>query len=163
MLQRGRRRQGFTVLELIVVVGVIAAIAVIAVPGLMSSRKHSNETSAIATLRLVAVAQATFREADKDGDGEVNYGTLLQLAQANLVDDGVGAGSKHGYVFEVGPSGAQPGIRWFGLGSPVVPGETGDRWFAVNHAGVVFFTTGPAPVFDTGTCLIPAGMQPVGR
>lgn len=163
MAKRARRRRGFTVVEMIVVVGVIAIIAVIAIPGLLSSRKSSNEASAIATLRLIASSQTTFREADKDGDGQADYGTLPELSQANLVDEVVGTGSKHGYVFDVGRSAARPDTLWFALASPAVPGSTGDRWFAVNHAGVIFYTGGPAPVFDTGTCLIPVGMLPVGK
>lgn len=164
MLDRERRRRGLTVVELIIVVGIIATLAVLAIPGLLSSRKNSNEASAIGTLRLLATSQTAFREADKDSDGQADYaGTLAELAQANLVDDLVGSGSKHGYVFDLGRSPTRPDTLWFALGSPAVPGSTGDRWFGVNHAGVIFYTTGPAPVFDPNTCLIPAGMLPVGQ
>lgn len=162
MLERERRR-GLTVIELIVVLSILAAIAVLAIPGLLSSRKSSNETSAIATLRLIATSQTAFREADKEGDGESDYGTLAELAQANLIDDAVGSGSRAGYVFDLARSATRPDTLWIVLASPVVPGSTGDKWFAVNHGGVVFYTSGPAPTYDANTCLIPAGMLPVGQ
>lgn len=149
---------------MIVVVAVIALIAVIAIPGLLSSRKTSNETSAAATLRLIATSQVTFRDADKDNDGQADYGTLVELAQADLIDDLVGSGSKSGYVFDLAISPTQPGAMWVALASPAARGATGDRFLAINHGGVIFYTaSGAAPVLDPATCLIPAGMVPLGN
>lgn len=153
-------RSGMTVVEMIIVVSVIALIALISIPGLLSSRKHSNETSAIATLRMIATSQSVFREGDKDGDGRANYATLAELSQAGLVDEVVSAGTKHGYVIEVGVSSTAPETLWFAVANPVVPGSTGDRYFAMNHAGVVFYTDRARVLLNTGDCLI-NGMFPV--
>jgi prepilin-type N-terminal cleavage/methylation domain-containing protein len=157
------RRSGMTVIEMIIVVSVIALIAVISIPGLLSSRKHSNETSAIATLRLIASSQAVFRESDRDGDGRANYATLPQLEQAKLVDEVVGAGTKHGYSIQVAVSTTQPETLWFAVANPVLPGNTGDRYFAVNHAGVVFYTDRATVALNTTDSLIPTGMIPVSQ
>lgn len=157
------RRSGLTIIEMIIVVSVIALIAIISIPGLLSSRKHSNETSAVATLRLIATSQSVFRESDRDGNGLANYGTLAQLSQGKLVDEIVGAGAKHGFSIQVAVSTTQPETLWFAVANPIVPGNTGDRYFAVNHAGIVFYTDRATVPLNSTDCLIPTGMIPVGQ
>lgn len=53
-----RDRRGFTLLEIMIVVAVIAAIAI---PSLIKSRSAANETKAISALKAIGTAQATYR------------------------------------------------------------------------------------------------------
>src|SRR5204862_59271 len=52
---------------------VISLIAAIARPSLLESRKASNESSAIQSLRAVHTAQTLYRDRDYDGDGNHTY------------------------------------------------------------------------------------------
>lgn len=74
--------KGFTLIELMIVVVIIAVIAAIAIPNLLSARLSSNETAAIATLREIISAQSKFQGrglADEDNDGIGEMGTFGEL------------------------------------------------------------------------------------
>jgi prepilin-type N-terminal cleavage/methylation domain-containing protein len=70
-----RRSHGFTLLELMVVVGVISIIAAIAIPGLVSAQRSASERNASTSLRTVATANHDFRANDRDGNRFVDFWT----------------------------------------------------------------------------------------
>jgi prepilin-type N-terminal cleavage/methylation domain-containing protein len=70
-----RERRGFTLVELIVVVAVMAMVAALALPGLMSSQRASNERGASASLKTLASAEADFRDNDRDGNKTQDFWT----------------------------------------------------------------------------------------
>ena len=76
----------------------------------------------------------------------------------------LGSGTRHGYSFEASSSFTRPFELWFAVANPTEPGKSGDRSFATNQAGVIFYTTGGTLALDTNTCLLPNnGVIPTGK
>jgi hypothetical protein len=142
---------------------IIAMIAAIAIPNLIQARKHANEHAAIGALKTIRTCEAIFREADKDKNGVLDYGSLAQFGQTGLVDSVLASGTKQGYLFEAKASVATSEFLWFATARPAVPGTTGERYFCTNQSGVIFYRlTAPFPMNDDD-CQIPKDALPVGR
>ena len=69
------RRDGFTLVELLIVVAIIAIIVAIAVPALQRARVSANESAAIGDIRTVISGQAAYHSANS-GFYEKNFSCL---------------------------------------------------------------------------------------
>src|SRR5262249_4331434 len=70
-----------TLLELLIVVGIILIIATMAIPSLLRSRQAANQSAAVSNLRLVNTAEVTYASANQG-----HYGAISDLAGAGLID-----------------------------------------------------------------------------
>jgi type IV pilus assembly protein PilA len=164
-----RKQKGFSLIELLIVVAIILAIAAIAIPNLLRARIAANESSAVESIRLVNTAQVTYLTAYPT----VGFATtMLSLgppaatgcsgvtptaASACLVDwllanATVVAAPKSGYYFGIGnPAGGPPNMG----GAAVGFSQSGVRGFCSIEDGVIYYdpTHNAPPTTTSAACL----------
>jgi prepilin-type N-terminal cleavage/methylation domain-containing protein len=151
-----KKQNGFSLIELLIVVAIILIIAAIAIPNLMRSKMAANEASAISSLRTINTAEVTYATvypsvgysndmASLGGTPAVcNAAGGATSATACIIDQVLAnattlATAKSGYFYTYGGLIAVGGVNtaYTVTASPTIVGTAGQRYFFTDQSGVL--------------------------
>lgn len=138
-----KKSGGFTLIEMMVVVGIISVLLSITVPNLLRNKVQANEAAAIEDLRVIGAAQVSYNASHN------SFGQFADLADTSsgpgtgFLDEGWTDGrEKNGYRYSMATADATTFVCF---AEPVSPGVTGTRYFRVDASGIIRHDEGGQP------------------
>jgi prepilin-type N-terminal cleavage/methylation domain-containing protein len=129
---RNRPHNGFTLVEILIVVAIIVTVSAIAIPNLVRARINANEASAVASLKTLTSAAEAFRMAQMPARFPGNLSEMTGT-EPPFIDVVLASGNKSGYSFSW-----TGGVNTYSvIASPQTPNATGVREFFLDQSGVI--------------------------
>jgi len=138
--------KGFSLIEVLIVVAIILIIAGVAVPTLLSARMTANQSSAVATMHTLTVAETAY-SALYNGGFSADMSSLFPPAAgaspsstaAGLIDNVLASGAKSGYSFTYspGPTDSTGRVNAFSFSATPIGPSTGVQYYYVDESGVI--------------------------
>ena len=141
-------KRGFTLVEIMIVVAIIALLAAIAIPNVLRGRTTANESAAVGNLRALISSLEMYRSVNNIYPVTANWMTDMYNTPdrdfgppsfAHVMDNtncpaGAASSCTQGFRYNY-VSGA--GTTYSIVAAPSLTGNTGTRSFVVNDSGVV--------------------------
>ena len=141
-------KSAFTLVEIMIVVGIIITLAALAIPNLFRSRLNASEAAAIQSLKTISVACENYRAAQTPTTYALNLAAMaLPISNPAYIDNALSTGTKQGYNFVYN---FQNTNQYICDALPVQPGLTGTRSFRVDETGVIRDVTAGLPGLPIG-------------
>ena len=146
-----KSNKAFTLVELMIAVGIVILLAALSIKGLMRSKITANETAAIETLQTLHSVFSSYRFANSAYPTNLND---LVLDDPPYIDAALASGRRQGYEFSVANFDSVDSDTFTLRAIPSNPGITGSREFYVMVSGEIYdqdgITLGGGEV--VGTC-----------
>ncbi len=155
-----RSDNGFTLVELLVVVALVATLAAMSIAGVQRARMAGNEAAAIATLRAINSSEVAYSASCAQGGFAISLDDLAKPPGSGLPfigpDLNINGVVKSGYALAIAKdqspstndlgtaastcnaSANDPASAYFGKADPVSFGSTGSRFFATDTRSAIF-------------------------
>ena len=141
------RAKGFSLIELLIVMAVLLIIAAIAIPNLLRSRIAANQASAVASVRLVNVAEVAYSTTYGSGFSttlaalgpSATPGATPTSTTAILIDSILAAGAKSGYSFtySAGPPDSTGRVGSYSVTAVPMSNWSGTFSYYSDQSGVI--------------------------